>query len=204
MLKLSNTKQRSLIVFSASQPDPETGCRFIVPVTSPEADLTPITRRVWDLANATNSRVQFLGLCDDAMHEPALRRTLATVSAMMNYGNVSAESAILLGRNWLENLKTHVQAGDAIIYWNEQYAKLLQVDLGVPIYVIPELKSGKGLRSNWSTQAAAWIGSIAIIVFFFFMQVQIEHFAKNWATVMQLLSVVGEFGLIWFWNDLLR
>ena len=204
MLKLNNTKQPSLIVFSASQADLETGRRFIVPVTNPEADLTPIARRVWELANATGSRVQFLGLCSDAMHEPALRRALATVSAVMNYGKVSAESTIVLGRNWLENLRSHVQAGDAIICWNEQFSKLLHVDLGVPVYVIPEMKSRKRSRSNRSTQAAAWIGSVVVIVFFFFLQVQIEHFAESWATVMQLLSVAGEFSLIWFWNNLLR
>ena len=187
----------------ASQPDPEPGCRFVVPVTSLETDLTPITRRVWELANAAGSRVQFLGLCDDAVHELELRRTLATVSAMTNWGNVSAESVILVGRNWLENLRSHVQTGDVIIYWNEQFSKLLHVDLGVPVHVISEMKSRKVARSNSVTQAAAWIGSIAIIVLFFFMQVQIEQLAKGWATIMELLSVAGEFGLIWFWNNLL-
>lgn len=204
MLKLNNTKQQSLIVFNASQSDPETGRRFIVPVTNPEVDLTPVVQRVWELANATGARVQFLGLCDDAVHELELRRTLATVSAMTNLGNVSAESVIQPGRNWMESLRAHVRAGDTVIYWNPQNSRLLQVDLGVPVYVIPELKAGKRLRTNWFTQAAAWIGSIAIIVFFFFLQVQIDHFAENWATVMQLLSVAGEFWLIWSWNNLLR
>jgi len=203
MLKLNNTKQQPLIVFNASQPDLETGRRFIVPVTNPNADLTLIARRVWELAKAMGSRVQFLGLCDDAVHELELRRTLATVSAVMNYGNVSADSAILLGRNWLESLRAYVQAGDTVVYWNAQNSKLLQVDLGVPVYVIPEMKPRKVQRTNWSTQAAAWIGSIAIIVLFFFMQVQIEHLAKGWATVMELLSVAGEFSLIRFWNNLL-
>lgn len=203
MLKLNNTKQGSLVVFNASQPDPETGRRFIVPVTTPEADLASITRRVWELANASGSRVQFVGICSEAMYELEFRRLLATVSATMNTGKVSAESAILLGRNWLETLKSHVQAGDVIVCWNEQYSKLLHVDLGVPVYVIPEMKPWKKLRTNWYTQAAAWIGSIAIIVFFFFMQVQIDHLTQGWATVMQLLSVAGEFGLIWFWNNLL-
>ena len=204
MLKLNNTQQQpSLVVYNASQPGSETGRRFIVPVTNPEADLAPITRRVCKLANASGSRVQFIGLCSEAMHELEFRRLLATVSAMMNYSNVSAESVILLGRNWLETLRSHVQAGDVIVYWNEQSSKLLHVDLGVPVYVIPELKPRKASRSTWVTQAAAWIGSIAIIVLFFFMQVQIEHFAQGWATIMELLSVAGEFGLIWFWNNVL-
>lgn len=191
-----------MIVSNASISDPETGCRFIVPVTNPEADLTAIARRVWELANATGTRVQFLGLCNDAMREPGLRRALATMSAMVNYGNVPAESEILFVRDWVDGVKSHVQAGDTVICWHEQCSRLMRTNLDVPVHIIPEIKTRNQPRSNWAAQAAAWIGSIAIIIIFFFLQVEFDRLDKGWVTLVQLLSVLGEFGLIWFWNKL--
>jgi len=204
MIKLASTKQPSIVVYNVSQSDPETGRRFIVPVTNPEADLTSITQRVWELANATGARILFLGLCNDAMQELSLRRALATTSAMVNDGHVSAEFEILFGRNWVEEVKSRVQTGDTVVCWHENHAGLLRAELVVPVYFITTNHHKERQRSNWYTRAAAWIGSIAIIVFFFFIQVQINQFAKNWVTVMQLLSVAGEFWLIWSWNNLLR
>jgi hypothetical protein len=203
MLKTNDTKQRPMVVYNASQLDNETARRFIVPVTNPEADLTAIAQRVWELSNATGSRVQFLGLCKDAMHEPGLRRALATISAMVNFGNVSAESDILIGRDWVESVKLYIRDGDTVICWKGQRAELLQANLNVPIHLIPEINPRSKPRSNWPARAAAWIGSIAIIIFFFSMQVEFDHLGKGWTVVLQLLSIAGEFGLIWFWNNLL-
>lgn len=203
MLKLEPTKQQSLTVYNASQPDPEPGRRFIIPVTNPEADLTAVAQRVWELANASRSRVQLIGLCSDAMHELEFRRALAIVSAMVNYGSVSAESEIVFGRDRVRMMKSRLQEGDTVVCWDQQHSELPHADFGVPIYFIPGFKPGKTLYSNLLPRAMAWIGSIAIIVLFFFMQVQIEHFAQGWATIMELLSVAGEFGLIWFLNNLL-
>lgn len=202
MLKLNTTKQPSIAVYNASQSDLEPVRRFIIPVTNPDADLSTIARRVWELANATGSRVQFIGLCSDVVHELELRRVLATISAMVNYGNVSAESEIVLGRDWVKSMKSRLQEGDTVVCWEEQHTGLLHADLGAPIYFIPEGKSRKTMRSNWLSRAAAWIGSIAILVFFFFIQVEIDHLANGWTTVLQLLSVAGEFWSIWFWNNL--
>lgn len=204
MLKLNTSKQSTIAVFNASQLDSEPVRRFIVPVINPEADLTTVAQRVWELANATGARVQFLGLCSDAMHEPGFRRVLATTSAMVNYGNVSAESEIVMGRDWVKSMRSRLREGDTVICQGEQHMELLHTDLGVPVHFIPERKPTKTSNTNWLTRTAAWLGSIAIIVFFFFIQVEIDHFAKGWVTVLQLLSVAGEFWLVWLWNSLLE
>lgn len=203
MTKLTYTKQRTMIVSNASQSDLEPVRRFIIPVTNPDADLSTIARRAWELANATGSRVQFIGLCSDAVHELELRRVLAAISAMVTYGNASAESEIVLGKDWVKNIKSRLQEGDTVVCLEEQHTGLLHADLGAPVYFIPEDKPRKTMRSNWLSHAAAWTGSIAIIVFFFFIQIEIDHLANGWITVLQLLSVAGEFWLIWFWNSLL-
>ena len=202
MLKTTTTKQPSLVVYDASHPDPETVRRFIVPVIDPEADLTIVAKRVWELANASGSRVQFIGLCGEAVHELEFRRLLATTSAMVNYGSVSASSEIVLGRDWVKNIKSRLRDGDTVICWEKHHTALLHADLGAPIYFIPEIKPGKAMHSRGPARAAAWIGSITILVFFFFIQVEISRLANNWTTLLQLLSVAGEFWLIWLWNSL--
>jgi hypothetical protein len=176
--------------------------RFVVPVTNLEIDLTVIVRRVWELANATGASVQFIGLCDDVAQELSLRRTLATMSAIVNNGNVSSGSEIVFGKDWVNSVKSRLQAGDTVVCWRKQYSRLMLSDLNVPIYFIPESYPLNGPRSHWPAQAAAWLGFAAIIIFFFFLQVEIDRFIKSWSTVWQILSVVGEFGLIWFWNNL--
>jgi len=198
----TNKLHETAIVYNASQPDLEAGSRFLVPITNPEVDLTAIMRRVWELANAAGARVQFLGLCDDAKQELSFRRALTTMSAMVNYGKVSAESEIISGKDWVAGVRSRIQEGDTVICTYGQSTKLLSVDLGVPVYVIPALHIKDKPKPNWLPQVAAWVGFITIIAIFIFIQVEIDHFIKGWATIMQVLSVIGEFGLLWFWNSL--
>ncbi len=51
-------------------------------------------------------------------------------------------------------------------------------------------------------EIVSWLGSIAIIAGFFWLQVQIDQLNKGWGhTVLLLLSVLGEAYLIWLWNS---
>lgn len=199
MLKLS---KQPITIYNASQSDLEPVRRFVVPVTNPDVDLTAIARRVWELANATGSRVQFIGLCEDARQELGLRRTLATISAMVNDGNVFAESEIVSGRGWINSLQSRLLEGDTVVCWGKEHADLLHVNLDIPVYLIPESNQRNKLRSNWLSRATAWFGSIAIIVAFFFLQVEFDHLTKTWTILLQLLSVAGEFWSILSWNNL--
>jgi hypothetical protein len=48
----------------------------------------------------------------------------------------------------------------------------------------------------------SWIGSIAIIAGFFWMQVQIDQLSNGvFHAVLFLLSLLGEAYLIWLWNS---
>lgn len=205
-------KHQPLIVSSyASLPRPEAARRLLVLVSGVDADLT-VTRRVWELAETTKANIKFLGLCNDAMPEAALRRTLATMSAMVNYDNVSAETEITTGKNWVEAVKSRCQPGDMVVCFKEQRAgllqrplsQILQADLDVPLYILSDLNPENNSSANWPILAAAWIGFTAIILGFLFLQVEIYHLARNWATTLELLSTAVEFWLIWIWNSFVR
>lgn len=205
-----NYEHQAFTIPIASQPDPEPAHRLIVLVPSLEVDLIVVTQRVWELANATGAHIKFISLCNDAAQEPSLRRELATMSAIVKDGNISAEAEVVSGRNWVEVVKTRRQAGDIVVCCAEQRAglmqrplsQILQSDLDMPLYILTGLYSQNVSHSNRLTQIFAWIGFIAIIAGFFLLQAKIDQLAKDWTTVLQLLTTAIEFWLIWAWNNL--
>ena len=205
-------EHQSLALPIASQSDLEPARRLIVLVPSLEVDLTAVTHRVWELANATGAHIKFLSLCNDTVQEPSLRRRLTTMSESVNDGNVSAEAEVIFGRNWVDAVKSRWQTGDMVVCCAEQRAgllqkplsQILQSDLDVPLYILSGLYPKNDSRSNWSIRVFAWIGFIAIILGFFMFQVKIDQFAKSWTTVLQVLTTAVEFWLIWVWNNLFK
>jgi hypothetical protein len=209
MTKL-NLEHQSLTLFATPRSDTESARRLMVLVPCLEVDLTAVTRRVWELADGTGAHIKFLGLCNDAVQEPSLRRALVTMSAMVNYDNVSAETEVIVGRDWLGAVKSRCHPGDMIVCIEEQrtgllrkpLSQILQSDLDVPLYILSGLYPQNDSRSNWPARPAAWIGFIAILLGFFVLQIKIVHLANAWTIVLELLSTVVEFCLIWVWNSL--
>src|SRR5574342_359276 len=80
----------------ASCTDLEPVRRLIILIPA-DADYSTATRRIWKLASAMGSNVQFLGLCKDAALEPGLRRELVTMSALVQDGRVATEVKIKIG-----------------------------------------------------------------------------------------------------------
>jgi len=133
------------------------------------------------------------------------------MSAIVNYGNVSAESEVAFGNNWVTAVKSRFQAGDVVVCLAEQRAgllqrplsQILQSDLKVPLYVLSGLYPPSDTRSNWPAQAVAWLGSLVIIIGFFVVQARIDLRAQDWTqTILMLLSIAVEVWLVWVWNSL--
>lgn len=209
MIKLS-TKNEPSIGSYASHADLHPARRLIVLVPGPEADLTSVTRRIWELANSTKASVTFLGLCGDASQEPSLRRILVTQSALMNSGGVFAEAEIIVGKDWGNAVAARVQAGDMLLCWHEatgllhkKVSTILEMNPHLPAYIVSEPRSRNTTQRRWLPAAAAWIGSIAIIVAFFWFQVEVDHIAKSMSVGLQVASVALEFWLLMAWNKLL-
>ena len=209
MTKLDYQHQ-SLSLSIAPSLDLESVHRFIVLVPCLEIDLNSVSHRVWELANATGAHVKLLCLCNDAIQEPSLRRRLVTMSAMVNYGNVSAEAEVAFGKDWVGAVKSRWQAGDTIVCFAEQHAgllqkplsQILQSDLDVPLYILSGLYPQTDSRPNWAARAAAWLGSIVIIIGFFVLQTRITLLTDWTQTILMLISSVVEVCAIWIWNSL--
>jgi hypothetical protein len=209
MLKL-NTEHQSLTLSYPPPTDLEPARRLIVPVQSLEADLTAVSRRIWALAESMDAHILFIGLCNDTTQEPALKRNLVTLSAMLNYGRVTADSEVIYEKDWLTAVRSRLHPGDMIVYWDDQPAglfqkplnQILRAGLDVPIYMIASLPLQNESHSTVWSMASAWIGFLVIILGSLFLQIKIYQFTRAWATPLVLFFTVVEFWLIWGWNKI--
>ena len=84
----------ALTVFPASFSTLQPARRLIVLVPESEADTALAARKIWELANALECSIQFLGLSKDAAHEPGIRRQLINLSAMVEDKNISVSQKL--------------------------------------------------------------------------------------------------------------
>ncbi len=213
-----DSRQTSLTYPDASHADASTSfntsldpARRLIVLVPADSDHGAMTRRIWELANATGTRVQFLGLCKDAVQEPSLRRGLVTMAALVQDGRVSTEAKVEIGTNWVEAVKRDLQTGDMIVCFAEQRAglllrplsQILEANLDAPVYIISGLYTQRTSRSDWLYQIVAWTGSIGIIAGSFLLQIRLSLLPQDWAqTTLLILSVLVEIWLIGGWNSL--
>jgi hypothetical protein len=184
---------------------------LIVLVPHTEADLSAAICRIWELANAGGNRIRLIGVHENAIQEPTLRRQLAGMSAMLGSGGIYTETEILAGHDWVDIVRTHSQAGDLVVCFAEQrvgplnrsLSSVLQSSLDVPVYILSGTYLQNNVRSNWWAELVAWSGFIAILAGFFLVQVRIHHLIAGWARpILILISVYLELWMIWVWNKL--
>ncbi|MBI5944177.1 MAG: hypothetical protein HY864_07400 [Chloroflexi bacterium] len=196
----------------ASVSDLQPARRLIVLVPEAVADAALAAQKIWELADALGSRVMFIGLSKDAAREPAVRRQLVTFSALVGGGNISVESKIEFGNNWLNVVKPEWREGDVIVCFTEQHAGLarkplnqvLESNLNAPVYALVGFHQEENHPlSRWVSSAMAWAGSIVLILVFFWLQSWLIQFQKDWVySALLYISLMAEGGSIWIWNSL--
>jgi hypothetical protein len=202
-------------IFTLSPPsysEPEPGHRLIVLVSESEAEIAGAARKIWELANAFGSRIQFLGLCRDQAYEPSLRRQIIALSTMVGDGRLAVESKIEFGGDWLDVVQSNWRNGDVIVCFAEQQvgftkrplSQILESNLGATVYVLSGFYQPVSPRLTWLPSATMWAGALAIIAGFFWVQVKLIQLPQqDWAhTSMLYVSILVEFGAVFLWNSL--
>ena len=183
--------------------------RLIV-LVSPDSNSSSFTRRLCKLATETNSNIQLLGVCNNANQELALRRDLATVAALIRDARVYVETKVEVGRNWLTAVKNSYQKGDMIVCIADQsvgfrrrpLSEILESTFQAPIYILFDAKVRR-VESNALSQLISWSGFLGIIIGFFFLQVKITQLPDDWfQTLLSIITLIPELGLILLWNSL--
>ena len=186
--------------------------RRLIVLVPPEADCSPLTHRVWELAHASGSQILFLSLCTDEAQESSLRRQLVTMSAMIQDGKVHATARVEVGSNWVHAVRLHLQTGDMIVCLAEQriglrqkpLSPILQDNLDAPVYILSGLAPQNPSQSDLLSQVLGWVGSFAIIAAAFFAQIRIMSLSETWLqSPVLILSMLAEIWLIWRWNQML-
>ena len=201
----------TLTVSPASFSDLQPVRRLIVLVPESEVDSALTARKIWELANALESRVQFLGLSKDAELEPSVRRQVVTLSAMVGDENIPVESKIEIGNDWLNAVKSEWHEGDVIVCYAEHrsgltrrpLSQILESNLNATVYVLGGFHQDVHMHASWIFNTLAWAGSIAIILGFFWLQSKLGQFSTDWAySTLLYISLIAEAGSIWAWNSL--
>ncbi len=140
-----------------------------------------------------------------------MRRGLVTMAAMVKDDKISTEAQAIFGKDWLDAVRAHAQTGDTVVCLAEHHvglqhrplSQILQSNVDLPLYILSDLSPRGNSRPNRLPQLAAWIGSAAIILGFFLLQIKMGPLAQDWAhTALLMISIFVEFWTIWFWNSL--
>jgi hypothetical protein len=185
--------------------------RLIVLMPDLEAEPANIAQHIWELASSLGSGIQLLGLCQDEAQESSLRRQMISLAATVKAANISVESKIEFGRNWLDAVKHNWQPGDAIVCFEGQTSgldrspleEILAANFSATIHVLDGFHSDNQPRLYWISTILAWAGSLGILAGFFWLQVKLVQMHGDWAhTSLLYLSIFIEVGLILGWNSL--
>lgn len=211
MIKLDTNSLSLAYPSSGADTGLESARRLIVLVPD-KANYAMMTHRIWELANALGCQILFLSLCADEAQESSQRRQLITMSAMVQDGNISVETRVETGSNWVNAVGSDLHDGDMIVCFAEQrmgllhrpLSQILQSNLKASVYILSGLYPQSPSQSTWRSQIMAWLGSIGIIVGAFLLQIQIASMPADWVqTTLLILSLAAEIWLIGGWNSLL-
>lgn len=209
-----DTKLRnpSFAIAPASQADPSTAPRFLVLIPA-NSDYRDSAHRIWELANAAGASVHFMGLCREINEAPGLQRGLTMLATLVHDGRVATEVKIEIGTNWVQAIQKNYQKGDVLVCFAEPHAgllhrplhQILKSNFDAPLYILSDATMPENEPTNWLAQAAAWIGSLGILIVSFLAQVRIGSLSKDWVqTLLLCVSVLVEVGLLWGWNNLIN
>lgn len=185
--------------------------RLIVLVPSSAGDDPNLPHRIWEIARSSGLNVLLLGLCSDYSEEYQLRRKLVTMAAIIKDSNVCTEIRIEHGNDWVGQVKNIYRSGDVIACYAGQRVGLmrrvlhevLRSQLEAPIYILSSGQPIKDSKSKLLSQVSFWLGSLAIIGGFLWLEVRIVQLPQDWShNLLLYLCVLVELVLLLLWNSI--
>jgi hypothetical protein len=187
-----------------------TNC-LIVLFPAEAGDYPSQTHRIWEIARSSGLNVLILSLCSDAYEESQLRRQLITMAAMIGDAQICADIQIDHGDDWLRSVKKIYRSGDVIACYAGQRIGLMQkplhevlrTQLDAPIYILSTEQPIKNSKPKFLSQASFWLGSLAILGGFLWLEVQLAQLPQGWAhSLLLYLCVFVEIGILLLWNSI--
>jgi len=197
----------------ASHSVPGSAPRLIVLFPASEPDAHELEHRIWEIARSLHLNVLLLSLTNDFYEEAQLRRKLITMAAVIKDPNVSTDILIEHGNDWVGQVRKIWQAGDVVACYAGQKVGLLRKPLDqvlsssleATVYILSDYRPIKNPKRRFLSQLFFWLGSLAIVGGFFWVEVKIVQLPQDWThTSLLYLGTFLEFGLLWVWNSIFR
>jgi hypothetical protein len=185
--------------------------RLVVLVPNVDMDDIQIARQVWEMASSARLAVILLSICADDSDELQLERKLTTLAALIRDPHVKVETHIEYSQNWRRGVKSILDDGDVILCHAEQNVGLRHKPLvsvldvlPVPVWTLSGFYPSNVIsHPRWLAELVFWLGAVAIVAGFFYLQIQINILPTGWVkSVVLALSVLAEFGSILALNTL--
>jgi len=195
----------------ASHSDTGPAPRLIVLFPASEPDTHDLENRIWEIARSLQLNVLLLSLTNDLDEEAQLRRKLITMAAMIKDPYVSTEIMIEHGNDWVGQVKKLWRKGDIVAcYANQKVGimrkaldQILRSSLNMSVYILADVQSAKNPKSTFLSQFFFWLGSLAIVGVFFWVEARLVQLPEDWAhSTLIYVCLFAEFAFIWLWNSL--
>ncbi len=190
--------------------------RILVLIPGGRIDPEPLVARVQRLVGCTDLEVLYVGIRLSPDQDWRASRQLAGLLIASVKAGLRVQTRLVANGEWLPILRGIVQPGDLILCHAEQSARQskdpygtlgwwVASSLNVPVYVL----SGMYMQAlpyalSSALRLAFRIAPILIVGGFFWIQIQIDKLVTGLAhTLVLSLSVLIEFGLVFFWSYLL-
>ncbi len=182
--------------------------RLVVLLPEKDINYMAVVRRIWELANIHGAQIQFIGLCREADHEADIRRKLVMISAMAQDTVLHVETKVEFGNDWVKAVKSNWRDGDMLVCFKEHNAgrlrgplsRIIETNLHAPVYLLSGMLKDEYVQPGWKSQLGSWLGSIGILVGFFFLDVWIKP-QLDWVhQSLFFVSILVEVGVLWLWN----
>lgn len=187
--------------------------RLVVLVPAGLSDETALAHHIWTLAQPHGLPVLFVGCAPRVEDEPALRRRLILLAALTrDTDSVHTDYRLSIGTDWITPLRALGRPGDLVVCHAEQSApwlalgqpldRVLAGTLGSPVYRLSGYCQPEGSEAGrLARQVVFWIGAIAVVTAFFWLQVNVQRLTRDWMqTAVFGLTVLVEFALLAAWN----
>ena len=184
--------------------------RLIVLFPAEAGDYSSQSHRIWEIARSSGLNVLILSLCSDPYEESQLRRQLVTMAAIIGDGQVCTDIRIEFGNDWVRQVKNIYCPGDVIACYaghrvgltQKLLHEMLRSQLDAPIYILSMDQPIKNSKPKLLSQISFWLGALAIISGFLWIEVKIVQLPQDWAQNLLLyLFVFVEIGILLLWNS---
>lgn len=188
-----------------------TAARLVVVVPN-LTETALLAGRIHILAQARSLDVLLVGAASPSLSTGALRRELALLAAFLENAGTHADVRVPEAGEWMRELQLLVSDDDLLAFCavdGRHDAGILSTDelarsLGRPVYAFMDAGSPALPRRGVLASLAPWLGSVLIVLAFFWLQVLLSRQGEGAGTTGLLLGTVPvEIGLIWLYNALL-